>query len=185
MLHGDSIVLRELRKDDLEVLHKAFDTDPAVHALAARTPWLPVSAERRELAFDRRLAVDVDTANASFAVQRREDPQDRCLGTASLWGLDSHNRTANAGVMLVAGARGHGVGREAVALVCEYAFAHRGLHRVQLDTLGSNPAMQAVAKACGFTEEGRLREAAFVVGDRDDEVVFGLLAQEWWAAHRP
>jgi len=182
MLHGQTIILRELRRADLEVLHKAFDSDPAVHALVSPTPWVPVPVERRQALFDERLTKDKDGDHAVFAVQRRDDPQDRCLGTATLWGMDAHNRSAHVGVMLVAAARGHGVGREAVSLICEYAFAHRDLHRVQLDTLGANEPMQAVAKACGFTLEGRRREAAFVVGERDDEVVFGLLARQWWAA---
>jgi RimJ/RimL family protein N-acetyltransferase len=39
--------------------------------------------------------------------------------------------------------------------------------------------MQATAVACGFVEEGRMRSAAWHLGRRVDEVVYGLLADEW------
>jgi RimJ/RimL family protein N-acetyltransferase len=181
MLHGETVLLRELRRADVEVLHGAFQTDPAMHAVVSETPWRPSSVEHRLAELDRRLAGPQDEGTVSFAVQRRDDPNDRCLGSCLLWGIDTHNRTAHLGVTLVAAARGRGLGREIVNLLCEYAFVHRDLHRVQLETLESNSAMSQVALACGFMQEGRRREAAFVTGARSDEVIYGLLATEWRA----
>lgn len=184
MLHGDFVVLREVRRSDLDVLHGAFESDPAMHAVVNESPWRPSTVGRRKALFDAQLAADPDPTFVTFAVQRRDDPQDRCLGTGTVWGIDVHNRTAHIGVQLVAAARGRGLGREVVMLLCEYAFVHRGLYRVQLETLGSNVAMRQVAVACGFAEEGCRRQAAFVTGRREDEVVYGVLEHEWVARKR-
>ena len=67
-------------------------------------------------------------------------------------------------------------------MLCRYAFDVHGLHRVSLETLATNTAMRTAALACGFVEEGTLREAAWVMGHRVDEVVYGLLATQWRAA---
>ena len=64
-------------------------------------------------------------------------------------------------------------------MICRYGFEIRGLERLSLETLSVNAAMQATALACGFVEEGRLRSAAWHLGRRVDEVVSGLLADEW------
>jgi RimJ/RimL family protein N-acetyltransferase len=181
MMAGARVILRDRRRDDVAVLHAAFDADPAMHAVVDETPWRPVSLDRRLAEHDRRLTEPADPATVGFTVALRDDPESRCIGMCSLWGLDQHSRWAHLGISLVAAARGTGAGRDAVALLSEYAFVHRGLHRLQLETLASNAAMQAVARACGFVEEGRRREVAFVTGAFEDELVFGLLAAEWRA----
>ena len=55
----------------------------------------------------------------------------------------------------------------------------RDLHRISLETLATNEPMRHAARTAGFVEEGRLREAAYVLGERVDEIQFGLLRSEW------
>jgi RimJ/RimL family protein N-acetyltransferase len=55
----------------------------------------------------------------------------------------------------------------------------RGLQRLQIETLAENAAMLKAAARLGFTVEGTLRRAAWVYGAFVDEVVLGLLAEEW------
>ncbi len=179
MLHGELVSLRELRRDDLPVLHAAVDSDPDVHAVTEFSPWRPVTLAQRQADFDRALANPPDPRAVGFAVQRRDDQAGRCVGSALLWGIDPHQRTAHLGVTLTAQARGKGLGRDAVRVLCRYGFQVRGLHRLGLETLATNEAMLAAARSCGFQQEGVLREAAWVMGQRVDEVVFGLLASQW------
>lgn len=70
-------------------------------------------------------------------------------------------------------------------VLCVYGFQIRGLHRLSIETLGDNDAMIRVAQKAGFVLEGVLRRAAWIEGGFVDEVVFGLLADEWagtWTA---
>lgn len=67
-------------------------------------------------------------------------------GEALLWAIDLHNRTAHLGLSLRPACRGRGLGTDVVVALCEYGFAVRGLHRLQVDTLASNTAM--IRAAC-------------------------------------
>ena len=178
MLVGERVVLRDWRRSDVEVVHGAVAGDVRLHAVTDEHPWLPRSLEVAVQRYEKRLA-EPDPAAVGFALSRKDDPAEGCLGTAVLWGLNQHQRTAHLGLTLVPAARGQGLGREAVGLLCRYAFEVRDLHRLQLETLAGNIAMQRAAEACGFVPEGRLRRNAWVMGERQDELIFGLLAEEW------
>ena len=64
-------------------------------------------------------------------------------------------------------------------MLCDYAFVTLGLHRVQLETLADNDAMIGTAKAAGFTLEGTTRASSWVSGQFHDELVYGLLVEDW------
>ena len=100
-------------------------------------------------------------------------------GEALLWAIDLHNRSAHLGLSLRPAFRGRGLGADVVVALCEYGFAVRGLHRLQVDTLADNTAMIRAATRAGFVSEGRLRRAAWVNADFADEVILGLLATDW------
>jgi RimJ/RimL family protein N-acetyltransferase len=100
-------------------------------------------------------------------------------GHIALWGIDEHNRVAHIGIELRPGFRGRGLGADAVRVVCRYGFALRGLHRLQLETLSDNHAMIAVAENLGFTREGVTRGSSWMNGAFTDDVIFGLLADEF------
>jgi len=57
------------------------------------------------------------------------------------------------------------------------------LHRVSLRVLAYNVRAIRCYSACGFVEEGREREAAFVGGEWHDDVMMGLLAHEFAARY--
>jgi RimJ/RimL family protein N-acetyltransferase len=179
VLVGSVAALRSVRREDLSVLHAAFGTDPAVHAVAETTPWLPRTVEALQARYDKALTEDADPAVVDLVVQSATDHAGLCLGSATVWGIDLHNRTAHLGLSLVPAARGRGLGLDAVRLMCRYAFEVRDLRRVAVETLVTNEPMRRTALAAGFTQEGILRENAYVLGARVDEVVFGLLRHEW------
>lgn len=183
MLEGRRVGLRDLRREDHEVLHAAFSGDAAIQAMVTDRPWRPVSLEQHLARIDKRDTEPADDTKVAFAIQRLDTSAGRCIGDALLWDINQHERTAHVGIGLVPEARGQGFGRDAVDLLCEYAFIVRDLHRLQLETLAINTAMQSAAKACGFIEEGRNREAGWVMGERCDLLTFGILAREWRASH--
>ena len=104
------------------------------------------------------------------------------LGTANIWGIDTHNRFAHLGMGLRPAARGKGYGTDVVAVLCHYGFVVRSLHRLQIETLADNAPMLRAAESNGFVREGVLRSSAWVMGEFLDEVLLGLLAEDWKAA---
>ena len=179
MLVGERVVLRAWRRADVEARHAATAGDYAVHVVADDTPWRPDTLEAALARYEKRLTEPPDPKTVWFAVARREDPELEWVGGGGLWGLDEHQRSAHLGLTLAPGARGQGLGTDVVRVLCDYAFRLRDLHRLGLETLATNEPMLRAARAAGFREEGRLREAAYVLGERVDEVQLGLLRREW------
>jgi RimJ/RimL family protein N-acetyltransferase len=182
VLIGHLVGLRESRREDVEALF-ALDADAEHVSLADTHPFRPRSLASRQAEYDKRLT-EPDQESAFFTVQRLDDEAGAAIGEVGLWGIDLHNRSAHVGISLLPKARGQGLGRDAIEVICRYGFEIRGLARLSLETLAVNAAMQATATACGFVEEGRLRSNAWYLGRRVDEVLYGLLAEEWLSRRR-
>ena len=73
---------------------------------------------------------------------------------------------------------GQGYGREAVQLLVDYGFRHHNLHKVWLEVHGRNQRAIRAYRACGFVEEGRLRQHVWSDGAYDDLVIMGVLRPE-------
>jgi len=179
MLKGRLVGLREQRRDDVEVLFE-FATDAEHAALADMRPFRPVSLAARLAEYDKRQS-EPDLTSAFFSIQRLDDNEGAAVGSVGLWMIDTHHRSAHIGISLLPSVRGQGLGRDAIEVVCRFGFEIRALERLSLETLELNAAMRATATACGFVEEGRLRSAAWYLGRRVDDLVYGLLADEWRA----
>ena len=103
----------------------------------------------------------------------------RLVGAVSLR-FDMAMRTGEIGYWIDAAFEGRGLVTRAVTAVLDQAFGPIGLDRVELRTGTDNARSRSVARRLGFTEEGLLREAVvFPNGQRDGDVVYGLLAREW------
>jgi RimJ/RimL family protein N-acetyltransferase len=177
MLRGRLVGLREYRREDVTTLFPP-EMDPEYISLTEIQPYRPRPLVAHLAEYDRRTG-EQDGKSVAFAVQRLDDETGTAIGRVGLWSIDPHHRTAHIGISLLPSAQGRGFGRDALEVICRYGFEIRGLERLSLETLSVNAAMQATALACGFVEEGRLRSAAWHLGRRVDEVIYGLLADEW------
>jgi RimJ/RimL family protein N-acetyltransferase len=174
MLRGELAGLRARRDDDIPVLDVELHDDVETRVRADSRPWRPVPVGSAASGY--RVPADADDA-ACFSVV--ELASGELAGEALVWGIDVHNRTAHLGISLRPGFRGRGLSTDTVRVLCRYAFAILGLHRLQIETLADNAAMIAAATRAGFASEGTLRGAAWVSGDFADETILGLLAEEW------
>lgn len=111
----------------------------------------------------------------TFAIRRTNE-------TVGVGGLSKvHVRHRSAELWLYIGlraARGVGLGRRAVTLLCRFAFERMNLNRVSLYLASYNRAALATYRACGFVEEGRDRDAIFMDGKYHDAIRMGLLSRE-------
>ncbi|ANH89829.1 MULTISPECIES: GNAT family N-acetyltransferase [unclassified Streptomyces] len=180
MLKGGKVGLRARHEDDIPVLRTELYDDVVNASRSEAGPWRPVTPGTK----DPRLVVD-DTEQKHVPFSVTELDGGTLIGTASLWGIDTHNRTAHIGLGLLPAARGKGYGTEVVEVLCHYGFVVRGLHRLQIETLADNDAMLRAAERNGFVREGVLRSSAWVMGEFLDEVLLGLLARDWRPAPRP
>lgn len=111
---------------------------------------------------------------ADWAILRAEDGA--FLGEAVLNDLDPDNGSASYRVWLAGpNVFGHGYGTEVTRMIIDYAFGQVGLHRLALEVFEHNPRAQHVYEKCGFTVEGRLRQALLWEGRRYDALVMAML----------
>jgi RimJ/RimL family protein N-acetyltransferase len=74
---------------------------------------------------------------------------------------------------------GRGYGREALALLLDYAFLHRNAHKVWLEVHANNERAIRSYRSVGFIQEGRIRDNVWLDGKYVDELVMGILRSEW------
>ena len=180
MLRGDKVGLRARHEDDIPVLLAELYDDVVNSSRADSQPWRPI----RPGSNDPRLVVDdKEQAHVPFSVVELNGGT--LVGTATLWGIDSHHRSAHIGLGLRPSCRGKGYGTDVVAVLCHYGFVVRGLQRLQIETLADNNPMLRSSEHNGFVREGVLRSSAWVMGEFLDEVLLGLLAQDWKPGAKP
>lgn len=174
MLKDNKVGLRARHDEDIPILRTELYDDVVNSARAEGSPWRPLTPGSK----DPRLVVD-EKADGLVPFSVVELDGGTLIGTANMWGIDTHHRTAHLGMGLLPSARGKGYGTDVVGVLCHYGFVVRGLQRLQLETLSDNHAMLRAAERNGFVREGVLRSSAWVLGEFMDEVVLGLLAGEW------
>ncbi|WP_055585633.1 GNAT family N-acetyltransferase [Peterkaempfera griseoplana] len=174
MIRGEKIGLRARHDSDIPVLQTELYDDVATRTRADSRPWRPIPPGSDHSPF----VVNGSRDDAAcFSVV--ELASQELAGEALLWGIDAHNRTAHLGIALRPAFRGRTLSVDVLQTLCEYGFAIRGLHRLQIETLTDNTPMLAAAIRAGFTREGTLRHSAWVYGAYADEAILGLLAIDW------
>ncbi|MBZ4018701.1 GNAT family N-acetyltransferase [Streptomyces purpurogeneiscleroticus] len=179
MLRGRKVGLRARHEDDIPVLQAELYDDVVNYSRAAGRPWRPITPGSKE---SQLVVDDKDERQVPFSAVELDSGT--LVGTAVLANIDDHNRSAHIGLGLLPSARGKGYGTDVVAVLCHYGFVVRGLQRLQIETLSDNTAMLRSAERNGFVREGVLRSSAWVMGEFLDEVLLGLLVQDWTPGSR-
>jgi RimJ/RimL family protein N-acetyltransferase len=85
------------------------------------------------------------------------------------------------GYWIVPERHGAGYGTEAVSFLIDYLFRVYPHPAISAKTRPDNDASRGLLESLGFTQEGRLRRAAFWDGEYLDTIHYGLLREEWQA----
>ena len=177
MLQGERVTLRGITRDDLPQLCR-FNNDLAFELAAGGDPPMPQALERLQADFDREVAKG-GRDGAVFAIEA----DGVCIGACGLSNVNETAHTAELGIGIGDPAYwGRGYGREAVRLLLDYAFRLRNFRRVWLWVHANNERAVGAYRACGFVEEGRLREHVWSKARYDDAVYKGVLRDEWQPA---
>jgi RimJ/RimL family protein N-acetyltransferase len=105
---------------------------------------------------------------------------DRLIGTCAFSQLDGDNGSTLFHITIgEPDAWGKGYGTEAAELMLAHAFTRLALHRVALTVFEFNSRAIRSYEKCGFTIEGRARQAIFRDGRFWDEIHMSVLLEEW------
>jgi ribosomal-protein-serine acetyltransferase len=169
------IQLRQYQSDDVDAVYQAV-----LESKAQLSPWMPwchpgygrqdaeIWVKGRPSAWDRNEAW-------SFVVV---DSRNQLLGTCGIHRIDLLNRVGELGYWVRSCVTCRGIATEAARQLCQWAFAERGLHRVEIVMSVENIASQRVAEKVGAIREGILRQRLLLHGRRHDAVLFAVLNDE-------
>ncbi len=180
MLKGERVTLRACEREDLPRLHE-FNNDLEVELLGGGDAPKPKSREQMQAQFEEREKSDKPRPQVvgDFVIEA----DGKVIGMCGLWRYDPTASTCAMGIGI--GDReywGKHYGREAIGLLLDYAFRVHNLRRVWLDTSSANPRALRCYVACGFVEEGRLRQHDWNNGQYVDRVYMGILRDEYEAS---
>ena len=103
------------------------------------------------------------------------------IGGLGLSKINKEQGTSDIGYWLGKKYHRQGIMTEAITPLIDFAFKKLKLRRLQAPIFAENKKSRAFAKSLGFKYEGRLRKAVKckATGKIHDEVVYGLLKEEW------
>lgn len=174
-LSDDRVSLRPMVPTDAKPYAAAFGEDPDLGRL------LGVEQDPDEQAVRERIETEAQPVEdrVFFTLAIADPVTDAFWGEVIVHSLHERHRRGELGFWVIPRQRQHGVGSGAVALTVSWLFDELDLLRVEMTTTPENPAVPALARRLGFTQEGILRPRNVERGRRVDLLWFGLLAEEW------
>lgn len=167
-IRGESVDLHVVDEEDLPFLQTLVN-DPDVWRGLQRSA--PVTEKEERIFYEEHLQAE---DQEHLLVCANGEP----VGIVGLNSIDPVWGVAELGYFIDPAARRQGYGTAGVELLVEYAFGQRRIEKLLAYVLVSNQGSRGVLENNGFEAEGRLRNYAFVDGDRIDVLVYGLLAEE-------
>jgi len=176
MIKGKLVQLRPVQRSDISYFLQWFN-DPDVTQYLLM--YLPMT-EMAEQKFIEEIGTTRAATSAFFVIEVEDAEKTKAIGTIGLNGINAKDHNATFGIAI--GDKKYwskGYGTEAAALIIKYGFEQLNLHRIDSGALSFNDRSIRMHLKLGFREEGRRRELIFRNGAYYDEVMFGLLREDW------
>lgn len=177
-LRTERLDLRPFTPADFDVVHAIHSNPDVVRYLY----WEPndEEASRVMLARKMRRSALIDSGDSlSLAVVVRETGQ--VAGDAAFFWHSEDSRQGEIGYIFAREFHGRGYATEVGEELLRFGFEDVGLHRIAGRLDGRNTASARVLERLGMRREAHLVQNERVKGEWADEIVYGLLADEWQA----
>lgn len=177
MLRGEKVLLRPVKRSDIEYFLKWFNDPEVIQYIGL---YLPMT-EMAEGKFIEGLGSD--RTHAMFVIEAIDGDTGKPIGSTDLGNISARDHSAGFGIAI--GDKDYwskGYGTEAARLLIKYGFEQLNLHRINSSALAFNERSLKLHLKLGFKEEGRQRDGIFKNGKFHDLVGFGLLRAEWKGA---
>ena len=175
LLQTRRLVVRRFHEGDAPAL-AAYRSDPEI---ARYQSWsVPVSLEAA-----RTLIHEAGTHDAQlpgwtqYAVELRSDHT--LIGDVGV-NLHENRMQAEIGFTVAAQYQGSGYASETIRRLLEHLFTTHGLHHISAECDARNLRSARLLEKLGFQREGYRVANTWLKGEWTDDILFGLLAQDWW-----
>ncbi len=177
-LHGARVVLRRFVRSDGVALYRCLEANrswlapwmrPLPEPFTIGDVWWLIRSDHARLRRGERLALGV-FAPDSGQIIGHVALHTICLGI---------QRSAGLGYWVDEKRAGHGLMREAVAVMTAFAFEELDLNRVWAGIQLANTPSRRLIERLGFTHEGIHRQELFIAGDWRDQHHYALLRDDY------
>jgi RimJ/RimL family protein N-acetyltransferase len=169
------LALRLPRRSDVPLLVRCLNDRAVFDPVFGRHTRLTESDEEAWVRASLRAAGRGEKLN--LAITLREGGTH--IGGIGLEIRDPDNRRGWIGYWLTKAYWHRGFGSEAASAICEVGIRKLGLHRIDAHVFDFNPRSMNLLRRLGFAVEGKKREVLFRWGKWHDEVLFGLLREDF------
>ncbi len=172
---NELVRLRSIQESDWEGhYYNRFDT-PARRLLNCEVELPPTIEEAKEFV-EKFAKISSDTGRLMFSIENHDGEN---VGGINLNSIDEKNGTFSVGLQIDRDHRSKGYGTAGMSIVLRYAFFERRLNKYYGHVLEGNVASATMLKKLGCVEEGRRRQMIYTNGKYYDEILFGMIKEEF------
>jgi RimJ/RimL family protein N-acetyltransferase len=176
MIEGKLVNLRTLEMDDLERNVEWFNDREVTRYISMRYP-LPRAAEEEWI--KGQVASFQSYGPLFYAIETKDGTY---IGNINFHIVFPESRKARLGITI--GDKAHwskGYGTDAMLTMLRVGFDDMNLNRIDLTVDEDNARAIACYEKCGFVHEGRMRQSRYTRGRYSDQLVMGILRDEFYA----
>jgi len=174
MIEFGKVIIRPVERSDLELVQKWYNDDEVMFWGSGAKPDMLVTMDYLEEVWFPKTFTEY---SVRMMIQTREGNP---IGIIGFRDMNTQERRCR--MLVFIGEKqcwGKGYGTDSIKGFLKYLFNRWNIQRVEADTWDGNKRAVAIYKKCGFIEEGRLRKARYVDGDYRDEIILGVLKEEF------
>lgn len=170
-LTGNTIYLRALEPEDLEVVHYVENSEELWELSHTQTPYSKYLI-KEYLANAHKDIYEVKQLRLVICEQN----SDAVLGFIDLFDFDPKNRRVGLGILIINPAnREKGIGSQALELVVKYAFKYLQVHQIYCNIAADNQMSIALFKKFNFVAVGLKKDWNYNNGLYQDELLYQLI----------
>ena len=171
-LSGENIAFSTLAPADAEAMHR-YTSDPVAKRFIGWSLMETFEQTQAHVAELLRREAAGTHLYASIVWQKTGEH----VGTAMIFSFDHASKNAELGYVLNRAHWGRGIGTEAVALICGFAFETLKLHRLSARVIRENVPSARVLEKNGFVLEGCQKENCLIEGRYCDTLLYGRVEE--------
>ena len=173
-LEGKKVGLRPVQMEDTTLFQEWINNQEINQYLLIYLPMTKIAEEQ--------WIKDISTSkdDVVLTIVTKAPVSGKPIGNVGLHRIDHKDRNATFGIVI--GEKDYhecGYGTEAARLIIDYGFSKLNLRRINSSAIAFNKRSVNMHLKLGFKKEGRQRKKIFKNGAYQDEILFGLLREEW------
>ena len=169
-LTGEKLHLRALEPEDLDFIYDIENDESIWEISATQTPYSRFLIKQ----YLDNAHLDIYEAKQLRLVMINHHKEK--IGLIDLFEFDPKNKRVGVGLLITNGSFRHkGYGKEALELVCKYAFTHLDVHQIFANIGEDNEASIKLFENLNFQKIGVKRDWNYVNGEFKNEILYQKL----------